>query len=135
MSATSTVFDPASLGILQIATTHGVVEVHGYRHGQWAVTKRINADGWTITHLPSGMSVESGGGIFSDPSAAFSAIIEIASMKKDWREIKDHEKRALGSALRTILTRHGGTRSILPSRVAEHSREAYRTDLNGGGIA
>lgn len=126
-------------GTFDVLTTHGQRVFTGWRYHDFAIHAPICGPGeWTLTHLPSGMSLGSQMCRFSAVEDAAEAMVEIAALRNDWTTIPDGDRPALRDRIREIGARHSGVSYVPEGRViaqARAMRGSERWDMNRREIA
>lgn len=93
---------------------NGVRGVKAYRLLDWAVHEiPFHKGNWSITHLPTGMSLKNIGGVFKDAEPAWEAMIEISRLKNDWHLYRPDDEDAIRirDQVSKILKDRGGVAS------------------------
>jgi len=82
----------------------------GWRFGDLAA-HQTSRKTWSITHLPSGMSLRNGYCWFKTVEQATAAMVEISKLRNSWDfiDVTDEERTRLRDQVREIAERHGGS--------------------------
>lgn len=123
-------------GVFQIHWENGLRTVHGILLGALGAHQRYKEedgrplDIWSITHLPTGLSLGVANCNFHNKDAAIAAMKEIAPIA-DWANLKrtDASLRRLRKRVAQIGIRHGGERAY----GGEYVGATRAADLNGFG--